>query len=58
LPRQFVGDLIENAAVGIKTPGRRIKIGMCLLFQINQRAAFDAWALNIPVSRAKLSARK
>ena len=41
LPRQFVGDLIQNAAVRVKATGRRIEVGVRLLLQINQRTAFD-----------------
>ncbi|MNI54546.1 hypothetical protein D3C73_1094440 [compost metagenome] len=36
---QFVGDLIEDTAVGVETAGRRIKVGVRLLLQVDKRAA-------------------
>ena len=45
LIRELVGDLVEHAAVGIEAAGRRIEIGVGLLIEIDQRAAFDRCVL-------------
>ena len=39
LPGEFIGDRIQDAAVGIKTTGGRIEVGVRLLLKINQRPA-------------------
>ena len=51
---QLVRDLVEHAAVGIEAAGRRVEIGVCLLFEIDQSAALNRFRRGAGLGRAGL----